>query len=526
MTTNYADDLIFNLLPESMDDELQQLAEDDNKLLESVGVSNNRERNLLFYLENFVDDLLFEFGYSDLNSDIEQLIVENSFNVLKNKENVDLFDIRLVVFKQINKMKLNKKAYPNIIGTNYNNMTSKWDVKKWVKTLKEIYSEMQRGHGRQEIEEKLTEGWNPMERNEFKSWSKYYEEGCHEKYNIKTASPVLIPSFSNNIEEIKDEKPKVEEKKAPAQINKVKTPDDTKRSLVSRLDSASRLLREFASVWPPDVWNRLSQSLSDLKREIIPLRSSATVTDCIFKTANIWDRNGFKEGAELLKKIADGQDVAQEIEKALTGKEYQKTNKSEKTDESKVSKDVPEIPELEMPEMEIPEMESSETDLMNLEKAPKQKEDLKQKEELTLKEEPNLKEDSEKNIDLQKEIEVAEENPFDNQDIEVSDVLEILEPILQQLSEREFVRALSKADMMLDSMNIASHFPELGEAMSKSLEMNIYISTRIEKIINKLKGGLREEGEKDTKNKSETPEIEMDELMSSPIEQEMLEIKE
>ena len=52
MTVNYVNDLMCNLLDEGLDDDLRQLAEDDQALLEDVGVSNNNERNLLFYLEN------------------------------------------------------------------------------------------------------------------------------------------------------------------------------------------------------------------------------------------------------------------------------------------------------------------------------------------------------------------------------------------------------------------------------------------------------------------------------------------
>jgi hypothetical protein len=118
-----------------------------------------------------------------------------------------------------------------------------------------------------------------------------------------------------------------------------------------------------------------------------------------------------------------------------------------------------------------------------------------------------------------------EENPFAGKTVQ--DVLEILEPLSKQLSERQFVRSLSKADMILDSLNIASHFPELGEATAKALELNIYVGTRISKVVEKLKGGLKEEKEKE--EKPSPPSVELEELTGEKpggVEEEAFEVAE
>jgi len=104
----------------------------------------------------------------------------------------------------------------------------------------------------------------------------------------------------------------------------------------------------------------------------------------------------------------------------------------------------------------------------------------------------------------------------------VAYVLDVLEPVSQRLKEREEARELSKVDMMLDSMNIAGHFPELAEAISRLLENNTYVGIRLEKIIGKLKSGLKENGE--PKN-PEVPSIDMNEL-SAPANPESLNPKE
>jgi hypothetical protein len=115
------------------------------------------------------------------------------------------------------------------------------------------------------------------------------------------------------------------------------------------------------------------------------------------------------------------------------------------------------------------------------------------------------------------------ENPYVGKTIQ--DVLGVLEHTAQQLSERKTVRELTKADMMLDALNIASHFPELGEAIAKMMESTNYVHTRLEKIIGKLQGGLKD----DVKEKEpEAPVVEMEELTkpSAPKEQEMFEVSE
>ena len=51
------------------------------------------------------------------------------------------------------------------------------------------------------------------------------------------------------------------------------------------------------------------------------MRTASSMTDCIMRTANMWERQGAPEGAELLRKVAQpGDDVVSQIEKALTGR--------------------------------------------------------------------------------------------------------------------------------------------------------------------------------------------------------------
>lgn len=488
MSVNYVDDLVVNISNNGMTKDLWDLVNTDLYKLRSMNIKSDKERNLFFYIENFIEDLLDEFN---VNVDNLDKIIRSVFQYLRSYNNVNLTDIRHAVLLSL--YKHNKLAYPNIQGIGAGNMQPQRDISKWIQTLNEIYTYP----NKYVAITKLTEGWDPMEKLNFLSWIRYYENGDHEKYQLKKAGE-LYTQLDN------------EEIKGPGRPRKTrKTLEQTKISLINRLDSATRLLREFATVWPQNIWNRLAEALSDLKREIIPMRTVATINDCIIRTSYTWDNFGFSEGAELLRKIAQTpgeEDVTTQIEKALTGKEY-KTEPERKIlpkidDSTNVEEGMPSI------EKGIPPIEEKIPPDGIEEKMPPA--GIEEKMPLP----PEIPQE-------QEVLSISEENPFEGKTIK--DVLNVLEPLAQSLSEREFIHSLSKADMILDNLNIASHFPELAEAQAKALELNLYVLTRLKTIINKLKGGLKG-SEKSKKNK--TPSIEMEELITPKSEKEIFEVEE
>lgn len=504
MTSNYADDIMTNIASDGMTDDLWQLAQDDKSKFSELSITNDRERNLYFYLENFVDDLCEEFGYSIENADA---LIKGAFKKLRNKENVDLTDIRKAVFiilKKMQKSAANKKAYPNTRGTFGENGVPQRDINKWVQALGNIYVAVQEGENKEMATQRITEGWSPMEKFNFENWARYYEHGDYDKYGLnKSASP--FPSMPKELQP-----QNISTRRGPGRPRKlIQSLEEKKRSLISRVDSAIRLLREFANVWPDDVWLRMMSSLNDLQAQIPRLRTEATMRDCIIRTAKRFEKEGFSEGASILIKVAQppSGDIASKIEKALSGRKEDIAG----PDETPAGGELPLPPGMEeMGELPPPP---------GMEEADMEAPPAGAGEELPAPESPPLAPPEE---EAPKKETSIDENPFKNQKLTVQDVLSVLEPLAKKLSEREFVRALSKADMMLDSMNIASHFPELGEAQSKALELNIYVGTRIDKIINKLKGGLKGEGAE-----PEPPEIEMGEFAAEPgKEKEMFEVTE
>ena len=75
--------------------------------------------------------------------------------------------------------------------------------------------------------------------------------------------------------------------------------------------------------------------------------------------------------------------------------------------------------------------------------------------------------------------------------ITINDVIIKLEDLAKIFKVREVPRQLALIDMMLDSLGLASYFPDLSEATNKALESNNYISTRIDNILSRLQGAVK-----------------------------------
>lgn len=530
MTSNYADDMLVGIPDEGMTDDLWQLAYDDARMFGRLSVRNERERNLLANLEHFVDDLCEEFGYPQVNAEDRRKIVEGAFNMLRNKEDIGIADIREAAFWRLESMFTRKVAYPNITGVNETNKRPQRDIGKWVRALGDIYAMMQVGHPREAAAGQIMEGWDPMEKQEFDAWARYYEKRDHEKYGLRREAQE-IPSFQ--MPKAPAQAPEAVPADKPEPVHpRQKTPEEIRRALLSRLDSAERLLRDFEKALPAKDFGTMYDYLVTLKRQVATLRTTASMMDCIHRTAGQWDRSGFAEGATYLRKIAQepGGDVASQIEKALTGREYEKGGPAP-------AEGLPPAPppggEAGMPppggEMGMPPPEGEagmppppppEGEMGMPPPAPEGAPPAGAGETLPPPEEPPGP--------PPEEPKGSKDNPFAGSTVQ--DVLEVLEPMAQRLKARQEFRDLSRADMMLDAMNVASHFPEMTEIISHLLEATNYVVIRLDKMIGKLKGGLKEEGEEKKAPEKPAPSVEMGEVGAPPAapakEQEMFEVTE
>jgi hypothetical protein len=515
-TSNYADDMLTGMPDAGMTDDLWQLAYDDVARLGKLSVRSDRERNLLFHLDNFIDDLCEEFGYQ--KPEDKDRIISAVFNMLRNKKDIGLADIREAVFWTLESMAVRKVAYPNIVGVSESNRRPPRDVDKWVRALGDLHTMMQAGHGRDMAAVQVLEGWDPMEKLDSEAWARYYEKGDHEKYGIRRSAAAAVPAFQTPQQLGVPAEPLKVGPGRPRQTER--TPESIRKAFISRLNSAEKLLYDYKEVWPANVLGKLYEYLAELKRMIFTLETKASMVDCIYRTAGQWDRGGFPEGATYLRKIAQepGGDIASQIEKALTGREYEGGAAAPPPEEGMPPmppEGVPAAPGAEVA-MPPPPAEGEAAMPPPPEGAPP----AGAGEELPPMEPPPPAPET------PEETKSPESNPFASSTVQ--DVLEILEPMVQRLKAREEFRELSKADMMLDALNIASHFPELTEAVSHLLETNNYVVIRLDKMIGKLKGGLKEDTEEEKKPAEKAmPGIEMGELGgTAPKEKEMFEVTE
>lgn len=81
--------------------------------------------------------------------------------------------------------------------------------------------------------------------------------------------------------------------------------------------------------------------------------------------------------------------------------------------------------------------------------------------------------------------------------ITVTDVIERLDTLVNLFRTREIPRQLAIIDLMMDQLNLSSFFPGLAEASSKSLESNQYALSRIEEVLSKLKGSIKNPKDKE-----------------------------
>jgi hypothetical protein len=97
----------------------------------------------------------------------------------------------------------------------------------------------------------------------------------------------------------------------------------------------------------------------------------------------------------------------------------------------------------------------------------------------------------------------VEETPEDNTEdvidaalkgVSINDVVSRLEMLVSIYNKREIARQLAILDIMMDRLSLSSFFPALGEAMSKALESNQYIGSRLEGVLTKLKGSIEVPG--------------------------------
>lgn len=402
-----------------------------------------------------------------------------------------------------------KIAYPNI--EDYISIPNKRDVNKWVDAAKLILSKENEGVSVNASINKYTNGWSTNEVFDFLNWFKFYRGNNHLKYKFAQTNfwenpdtGYILPIHNNNINDIVKSK--------EDDIFKFKT------KLISRLNSVEKLLssRE-GSNFIGEGFDELMNSIYSLKSKIHNLKKVSTSTktydDMIIREANILSRKGFVKAASLLYSTAQavpqkaptpasapinmvppvtpgaktpwqGSGVAGGLP-ATTPGSAALPNESAESGQDSIGIDS-------FLERFEPSSDDENDSIDNLEvhdeiiveaQALPTVAPPTPKNNITPINKPNQLPESPKSFD--DKIEQVLSN------ITVDDIVSKLEDVSKIYKTKEIPRQLSIADMMLDSLGLASFFPALSEAQNKSLESTNYIITRIDDVISKLRGAMK-----------------------------------
>jgi hypothetical protein len=214
-----------------------------------------------------------------------------------------------------------------------------------------------------------------------------------------------------------------------------------------------------------DTYRNLAENLMNLSLQVHTLKLANTLTDVTYKAANKFTKLGHKEGAEILKKIAQevpeqpplnqGPDPRLEREEDVAP-----AAPVAGVEEGALPAEVPLEPGVE-PEVEEVDPTKGIPRVDTVEPAA---------------------------LESIKPIPGARPGEYEELagDIGLDDAATKLDEVAGMLADRRIIRQLAEFDIMLDKLGIASMFPELAESQSKLIDAYSYALTRVTKMMGQL----------------------------------------
>lgn len=319
-----------------LDDDLYGEVEQDAIDASGLGVTNDRDYNIYFFINTLSDDILNDtFGIS-VDNEKKKSLNKHLFEYKDSDEYSldDLLNLRLLTHRWLCQ-NISKVAHPNIAGREDRDI--QYDVGKWISIIKNIYAvlESNKRANKQDVVNRFTHDWDLDEKYKFKNWMKYYEEGTTEKYNVKTAQlykdalDVSIPkawispqgrSENMNMSTYRSDAAAADGK--TTRELELERARKFKSQMKSRLRSLKRLIDKYNDILPQHNLDDIYDEAHKLEKSISKLNVYASMRDCVIRSAGRIKKFGFPEGAEFLYKVADpaiGAETIQSLPRGETG---------------------------------------------------------------------------------------------------------------------------------------------------------------------------------------------------------------
>lgn len=412
-----------------------------------------------------------------------------------------------------------KNSYP--AGLTGNIEINQYNITKWQELCNKIYQLINLGNSYYDSFNNVTQDLDDTEKKDFRHWLKFYQENTHMKYKFAQTFESFPMSNGNII---------------PGQMYQGSKPDLSKEelvkkkinSIISRLQSAERIATH------PDIRETLSKSLQiplskwleelhAIKRHIqtAKISNAKTIDDLIVKHAYKIHSDGYPLASNYFKKIAQAIEPIQPGPSVgplpglpiPTDPNAATLPSSEIANESVDQQDLSPLDKLIKnlnfsDENDVNDIMGPEGDyddplaeiVVTAQEAiapPSQQPPQKAKETaLTGKQPPPQESVVSPGGGMQFADTVLHKKTDDLIEaalgqVTVKDIIYRLESLVNLFRTREIPRQLAIVDLMMDHLNLSSFFPTLAEASSKTLESNQYALTRIEEILSKLKGSIK-----------------------------------
>lgn len=442
---------------------------------------------------------------------------------------------------------LRKTAYPN--HGNDLGYQSVYNTQSWVNATNDIYSKVYTGVPYNEAFDQVTDNWDKMQKLDYSKWLRYYQGNNDKKYKIAqyfSDNGGFIPNLKSQLPQKEKEDEKEDEKKDSAE-KKLKKEDSNdardkiegqRARIVGRLNAAERLLASMdGQVFAGDEQEFMLKLLQDLKRKVQIANkirvSSSLFEDYIYREANFLNNHGLKKHASFLVKIAqdadpllggdmpppmdappempaegNGGEATADGTKKIVGEFFDNLEAGSAAQGGAGDATEKLLDGREETKKILEKSRGNRAPAAATDKVDMMAQDAgRQSQAARISVLLSLAQETPRNID------VMLENAFS--EVTIQDIVDKLEIISAFYKKREIARQLALVDIMMDKLGIASYFPSLGEATKSALDSNQYVSTRIEEILNKLRGSL------DGHSAQQLLEVDEADLTNNPQAQEL-----